>query len=1412
MLRLKSKHWSLYVSAVKGSDIVFTDRYSALGMSSPDPGTMCHGQCEGTGVVPIGAGESDPVFLKLWQEAEAREHADDGYHFVTCPECHGSGLAEQGEALAASSFKAMDTQTLKEKIKKHLNQKLGIKPETFESTHVKSSWVRGAVDKVTFAKKLEVGDRANWNTIGGQSYRGTVTELDDDVAFVQLDDGRRRTMTMTREEMGFDAAKKTMVWDFDGTLAEEAPFPEIGAPIEENIELLRKAKDAGIEVVIQSCRWSEHELSDAETAAKHMVDAIAWLEEHNVPYDRLEAGKPLAEHYIDDRSIPANDHQWINRAIEEMASEYPVDGTLAIIAAQFDYAWVAPDGVYAVNGYHGDWVRDNADWLAKKYHLDPKQLAGDRGDFLRNKFLELNADHPWVAMFSPNMGYVWKWNEQTAACLIQYCSANKNAYLDEDCDVIEFEEISTGKRLDVSPLEEVLGLEAGVRAGLGPIAEYLDMLRRMEGRQLTPQVFEAKAKELAAGKTDEISEMINKEYDHKKIVRALQAIRDSGKGVRVDFIASASIPVQSWLYLRAAEDCPFCGEPLFDGSSCGCPGQKANALKLEELMKKIVDRGPFGDLLKKFPMAGRPKCHIDPLDPYLAVPMLWIEADPEGQGLGTEVLNTFKAMAKKAGVDLVLEVSTDWFTGGPDEDLKRWYHRHGFRKLPKKDSPGENYWMRKTAAAELDPLKPKPTLVRYEWLSYLDPATDRPKSDWDRAKTCDHCGRPIVHLCYFSDGHLYGQDCAIKKLGLTTERKIQEVINTQSADERNLELNTQECTKNALTTQREAANQCRHRNKNAAKDGPYDGPLVVGTFKTGYYAIPVSNLATPLNKSKIGGAAEFFRQEKPGGEFLQINDVFASASIPRFWIEPSGKVHELKGEQLHEDWLAKNKLGKSAPAKVAEGWVRVVCNLDDSVLYVTANTEDQILPAIQKIAAKAPQCALVKQVIGTWAGEQDARHRVAASKDGSSNFKDRIKRGWVMGSPKYASSEPHHQRSESGAWTYEEMYDESRDAALISAIDGSGPEVSGVYLRWEGLDGESGKYYLVRTLNGIVDEIEIPEDRVLEFQSDNSENRNDIIVEESFDSTVGPGGTISPTSKSGATEVKGALKIAAAGEAHTYGCLMVDFPEDLAKKVMAWTKENVPDEAVYDNEAHDYGRENHIHTTVCYGVDPATDPGAIQSLVYQENKPIEVTLGPISKFAADPSKEKGGEKKLYDVLKVEVFSPDLHRLHEKAETELGLPGNTFPDYVPHLTLAYVHPDSCDHLLGADPFEGQKFKLTRFEYSYPPEPGAKDEKVHYDISQKGDFEASLVPRGMAWKANKFTDLQKKALDIIESDPKWKEALSNPETAQAYGQLQQSVRDSRNEGELQQAWTESTDLPWSVVEGIREEGSGERGETD
>lgn len=101
------------------SEIEFTDRYQALGIPYPDPETMCLGQCEGTGIVPVHFSDDDPVFKALWLECHNRvcnprgflqnlwrawleqEWAFfwltikqgwrcDGWHFVTCPDCKGT--------------------------------------------------------------------------------------------------------------------------------------------------------------------------------------------------------------------------------------------------------------------------------------------------------------------------------------------------------------------------------------------------------------------------------------------------------------------------------------------------------------------------------------------------------------------------------------------------------------------------------------------------------------------------------------------------------------------------------------------------------------------------------------------------------------------------------------------------------------------------------------------------------------------------------------------------------------------------------------------------------------------------------------------------------------------------------------------------------------------------------------------------------------------------------------------------------------------------------------------------------------------------------------------------------------------------------------------------------------------------
>lgn len=66
--------------------IEFTDRYK--GIPYPDPETMCEGDCEGIGYYP-----EDDKENPLWIEAHKALHKEpcDGYHFVKCPDCNGTG-------------------------------------------------------------------------------------------------------------------------------------------------------------------------------------------------------------------------------------------------------------------------------------------------------------------------------------------------------------------------------------------------------------------------------------------------------------------------------------------------------------------------------------------------------------------------------------------------------------------------------------------------------------------------------------------------------------------------------------------------------------------------------------------------------------------------------------------------------------------------------------------------------------------------------------------------------------------------------------------------------------------------------------------------------------------------------------------------------------------------------------------------------------------------------------------------------------------------------------------------------------------------------------------------------------------------------------------------------------------------
>jgi len=111
-------------------DVDFLDRYEALGIAYPDPSTMCEGQCRGVGVYPHKVDDPDATEeeQKRWLDCHDKAHSwkavfknlkankewwfwksiikdllngewfkCDGWHFIKCPDCEGTGLREEIE-------------------------------------------------------------------------------------------------------------------------------------------------------------------------------------------------------------------------------------------------------------------------------------------------------------------------------------------------------------------------------------------------------------------------------------------------------------------------------------------------------------------------------------------------------------------------------------------------------------------------------------------------------------------------------------------------------------------------------------------------------------------------------------------------------------------------------------------------------------------------------------------------------------------------------------------------------------------------------------------------------------------------------------------------------------------------------------------------------------------------------------------------------------------------------------------------------------------------------------------------------------------------------------------------------------------------------------------------------------------
>ena len=152
------------------------------------------------------------------------------------------------------------------------------------------------------------------------------------------------------------------------------------------------------------------------------------------------------------------------------------------------------------------------------------------------------------------------------------------------------------------------------------------------------------------------------------------------------------------------------------------------------------------------------------------------------------------------------------------------------------------------------------------------------------------------------------------------------------------------------------------------------------------------------------------------------------------------------------------------------------------------------------------------------------------------------------------------------------------------------------------------------------------------------------------------------------------------------GCLMAYVDPTYGLQVLKVGRRAIPSSILYtDPEDPTYGYDNEPHVTLKYGFEPDLDRNTIAEIL-KGTKPFNVVLTSLNQF----------QNEKYDVVKFEVQKcPILTELRRRCD---GYPNtDSYPDYAPHMTLAYVKKGTFPHIR-----ENLNIALpiTRFKYSGP----------------------------------------------------------------------------------------------------------------
>ena len=130
-----------------------------------------------------------------------------------------------------------------------------------------------------------------------------------------------------------------------------------------------------------------------------------------------------------------------------------------------------------------------------------------------------------------------------------------------------------------------------------------------------------------------------------------------------------------------------------------------------------------------------------------------------------------------------------------------------------------------------------------------------------------------------------------------------------------------------------------------------------------------------------------------------------------------------------------------------------------------------------------------------------------------------------------------------------------------------------------------------------------------------------------------------------------------------YGCVMVYLDVDKDK----WDSmlDLIDKDDLYEpKDDPSYGKETDPHVTALFGLHADVADKDIEEVIKNVKEP-KIKFGSISAFKNDK----------FEVLKFDVDSKDMHKLNKEFKEFPHT--NTYPDYHPHCTIAYLKPKMAD---------------------------------------------------------------------------------------------------------------------------------------